>query len=771
MGAAQPAADDQEQPDDTLSPEAVARQVHGWWKKSTTHLNTWRTEAIENYDFVAGHQWTDDEIKTLQDQLRPVITFNRIGPMHDAVMGYEINGRQTIVAHARDAGPQDAGAAFMETEAIRWLRDEGQAEDEESDAFSDVFVTGYGWTNSRMDYDEDPMGLVDHSRVDPLSMRYDPTARKRNLVDARWVIHGEWKDKSEAENMWPGKSFTQTPADGANDPLDHTGGPVNVPENNFYTGTGTEQGDNTAGKVFVMEAQWWELKPFFMVLNPQSMKLEQVDEKTHATLKAQAAKVGQPVLSRKMQKRQYYRAFVSGGECLEVEEWACPKFSYQCITGKRDRNSNTFYGLVRAMKDPQRWANKWLSQTLHIVNSNAKGGFLAEEGVFTDVEAAEAKLAKPGPIIEVAQGRMAGIKDLPTAQLPTATFQLTQFAINSMRDTTGVNVELLGMTDRDQAGVLEAQRKQSAMTILAPLFDSLRRYRKNVGLVYLHYIQKYIPAGRLVRVVGEDGAKYVPLVKAPDTVTFDVIVDEAPTSPNQKEAVFASLLHLLPALMKAGIMLPPEIIDYIPGLPAPLAEKIRKKAMEPNPDADMAKKLEAEKAQADTAQAQADAQYKAAQAEEIRARTIVTLNGGDGSDQAKQVFEVQKMKHDADMEAGRQTVERDKLQLERERMLHERAMAELAAQNEERSRQYEAASQAQQQAPAEPDDQNEAMAIESVNQGISQLGADMGGRFDRLEQALAQIAGYVSAETELYVDPKTGKKRARKVIPSQTQVN
>ncbi len=68
----------------------------------------------------------------------------------------------------------------------------------------------------------------------------------------------------------------------------------------------------------------------------------------------------------------------------------------------------------------------------------------------------------------------ARMKEKPLPVLPSGHWQLMEFAIGSIRDTSGVNLELLGQKQNDQAGVLEYQRKQAAMTILATLFCSTR---------------------------------------------------------------------------------------------------------------------------------------------------------------------------------------------------------------------------------------------------------------------------------------------------------
>src|SRR6185312_14295444 len=104
-----------------------------------------------------------------------------------------------------------------------------------------------------------------------------------------------------------------------------------------------------------------------------------------------------------------------------------------------------------------------------------------------------------------------------------------------IRDTTGINLELLGLVEKEQPGILEHQRKQAGMTVLAGLFDALRRYRKDQGRLLLWYIQSFLSDGRLVRIGGQEQARYVPLVRQPGLVEYDVIVDDTPNSPNLKE--------------------------------------------------------------------------------------------------------------------------------------------------------------------------------------------------------------------------------------------
>ena len=91
------------------------------------------------------------------------------------------------------------------------------------------------------------------------------------------------------------------------------------------------------------------------------------------------------------------------------------------------------------------------------------------------------------------------------------------------------------------------------MTVLASLFDALRRYRKEQGRTLIKFIQDYLSDGRLVRILGGDGVeRYVPLIRDNTAIDADVVVDEAPSSVSQKERTFEILMQMLPNMANMG---------------------------------------------------------------------------------------------------------------------------------------------------------------------------------------------------------------------------
>lgn len=574
-----------------LTNEALYATLRDWFKVDQAHSDDWRANAKIDFDFAAGDQWKPEDKAALEEQKRPVITFNRALSIIKAVAGIEINGRHDTVFLPRGTSPGVVKVNELLTSASQWMADGCDADDEQSEAFQDAIVCGMGWTEQRISYDDEPDGMYVEGKVDPLEMVWDRSARAKNLKDARRLFRVRKMTLDEARDFVRGLGV-EMPFD---DDLDASWAigaetdPAKPVEEKRHRDENTSAFDPTC-EVHIVHAQWIERKPFYRVADQTTGRMLELDEERFNEYRDLATMHGLAFTYVRQTRKVYKQAFL--GKTILGDVMDCPgkdRFTFQCITGERHRNKGTWFGLIRLMRDPQMWANKWLSQTLHILNTTAKGGIIAEKDAFEDQREAQDTYAQPDAITWASEGAIqkGKIMQKPGVGIPTAYVNLLEFAIASIRDVTGINLELLGMRDANQPGILEHQRKQAAMTILATMFDSLRAFRKNVGRVRLHFIQQYLADGRLIRIAGDDGFMAVPLLRDMTLGDYEVIIDDAPTSPNQKQETWQFLMQLMPFFK--GMMTPEAavaMLEYSP-LPSKLVEQFKKLVLqgkEPPPE-------------------------------------------------------------------------------------------------------------------------------------------------------------------------------------------
>lgn len=603
--------------------EGLLRQMKMWYRADQDHSKTWRAEAKEDFDFRAGEQWSEVDKAKLKHLMRPVITFNRILPILNSVSGHEIGNRQEVRYFPREAG--DAKPNELLTEAGRWFRDLSDADDEDSEAFLDAATCGMGWTDTTLNYEEEEAGDPDMDVVSPIEMYWDCGARKKNLDDAERRTRVRQLPLAKARRLFPDADITELDAAWAKTEGDD-GEIEDQDREDQYEGDDTAEVADDSKLVTIVHTQYKARVDAYVVVDPMTGEKQELSPEEYKVLKKRYDEIGFPVASTRKVKTVVKDCFM-GATVLRHQEALCPdKFRYQCITAYQDKNKGTWFGLVRPMKDPQRWANKWMSQALDILNSTAKGGIMAEQDAVDNPREFEKNWARTDKVAWFKKDALAKnkIKEKPNSQFPAGFYQLMEYAVSSVRDVTGVSVEMLGMREADQPASLEYQRRQAGMTILQPLFSSLKRYRREHGKVMLYLIQNYLSDGRLVRILGEEGAQYVPLLKQSD-LKYDIVVDDMPNSPNQKEMTWAFVKELFPTL-------PPQIqlalVDTMP-LPETVVQKIKEAAASigEDPTAEQAKQLamaleeakvtltqaQAVKARADAEESTADAALKTSQ--------------------------------------------------------------------------------------------------------------------------------------------------------------
>jgi hypothetical protein len=670
--------------DEYLDAEDRMTEIRERYTAAKSHARIWRTDARKDFDFYAGNQWDEDDKQKLVEQQRVPVTFNRVGILIDAVIGYEVNNRQETRYIPRTQG--DAKVNELLTEGANYFRDQCDAEFEESDAFRDMCICGMGWTNDRLSDERNPQYDLVRDRVDPLRMLWDPSARKPNLDDARYVIFETSLDKAEAKALVPQWSGEYVAAEW----LDEDDTPGQGNPRMTYRGSSTDQTSDRDVKV--LEYQYCEDKIEHIINNPMSGQQAVMSDDKWEDVSDEDKKLFEGFHSTQ-RKRVWKRCICIGGEHFEIKHPYPGGPTFHCVTGKRDRNSGHWFGLMRGLRDPQMWSNKWLSQIMHLINTSAKPGYDVEKGAIDNVAEFEAKAAKPGAINVFRDGAVqkGAVQRREAASLPPDLANLMSYANDAMSDVSGVNQELLGMADREQAGVLEYQRKQSAVTLLAPLFDSFRRYRKISGRCWLHFMQNYMTDGRLIRITKDDGSQAhvqfqqgeVPNPSAgqtnqegqpepeylqffdPNVAEYDVIVDQSSSSPNLKEATWAAMQPMLPIIQERGG--PEEFmlaLEYSP-IPESFVEKLKqindKRAQQPpSPDPEMEKmKMQMQMKQAELQMKGQDAERQAQlemqkaqmqlQIEAKKAEQEMALSAAKAQ-QEMQLAE-QKMRHQLQLEA------------------------------------------------------------------------------------------------------------------------
>lgn len=573
-----------------LSDDLLFAKLKCMYEQDIAHTILWRKKARKDRDFYDGHQWSQEDKQTLKSQQRPCITMNRIKVLVNAVTGSEINNRREVQYYPREIG--DAIPSELLTSAGEWFRQQAKAEDEESIAFQDCVITGMGWVDTRLDFETSRDGSPVVQRLDPFKMVWDCSAERQNLEDAQRLWYVQDYSLGVAKRMFPGIDPAELSATWAIDGSDdHARGPGDIHDQTrarYYLGGQDEFNEGALDQklVRIIECRYLELEDFYSFRNP--MTGEWVDLETKEELDAieQQLKSLFPEfnisdVSRHLNRKVVKRVFLGGRILEKTDSPATPDgmFGWECITGYYDNKHRHYHGLVRSLIDVQNWTNKFFSQVMHILNSQSKGGILAERGVFDNEREAQESLARADSITYVKPNMLSANKLIPkpAAQFPAGFWNLFSESKDELTQISGLSPEFIGTREVNQPGVLESQRRQSTLNLLASLFNALRRYRQNQGKIVLYLIQNYLSDGRLIRIVGQGKARYVPLIREQIAdVEYDIIVDDAPTSPVEKEKTFAVIQQMLPMLQpylqnSPSVML--DVLRYSP-LPATLVENL-----------------------------------------------------------------------------------------------------------------------------------------------------------------------------------------------------
>lgn len=564
------------QPQDVQEPTDMLAQCRKWFRAAVEHGEDWRREAREDYEFVAGKQWTDEEIAAFQEDHRPVITINRIKPLLNILSGYQRLNRYDIDFLARTS--DDVELCQIRSGVTKYVMDRCNYDETESVTFLDCAIGGLGWFGTRYKFDHEIQdGEAVIERVDPFSMYVDPEAHETDFSDARFLIRAKWVAKDELKAVYPEQA--------------------DAIENNFAV-YDTAETDNESRpdidplywsselkKVRVIECWYKERTVTTVFITPDGQEVPQ-EQVTPEMVQMGMFQGSRDILRDEVKLCVFF-------DRTMLEEMASPyehgEFPYVPMIYHHYGVGDVPAGFVRDLKDPQREINKRRIQELHLLDTSANGGGWIEEGAMSPEQEAEFKRLNnvPGHFQKVTANslQMGRIMEREPKNPPAAIIQAEQQATDDLRTISGINESLLGVDIPSQSSgrAIELRQKQ-AVTHLAVIFDNLRHAKKKIANLlwgrrgHKGLIPQFYTAEKTYRIEGENGQQFVTVneqVATQDPIAgvivhtlndlsqgeFDIVIGDVVASATQRQAQLWSLIDAIGKLQIPADLIFDTIVD------------------------------------------------------------------------------------------------------------------------------------------------------------------------------------------------------------------
>lgn len=552
-----------EEPQDT-----EVMRFRQWFKEAVDGASDWREAAQEDYDFVTGQQWTDEEKRIFAETGRPTITVNRIKPLINVLSGYQRLNRYDIDFLPRTS--DDIDICQVRKGMTKYVLDQSDYEQEESLAFLDASIGGLGWFSVEYRYDDERGdGEAQVKREDPFGIYVDPESHKPDFSDAKYVCRAKWADKDELKAIYPEHAEEIDAQYQVYDSAEKTDGRQVIDPLWFKRDT---------EKVRLVEVWYKEKaeKRLWELTDGSRIYTDELEPGQAMEMLLQ----GQIVMERTVKVNVVKMAVIMDTVLLEQMDspYKHGYFPFVPLVCTYYGVGDLPAGFVRDLKDPQRELNKRRIQTLHILNTVGNGGGWIEDDAMTPDQQSEfeQKGSIPGHYTHVRPGAISSgkIMERGISAVPSGVMAAEQQATSDLSAISGINEALMG-TDipRESSGRAIALKQKQAVTHIAPMFDQLRATKKQIAILlwgktgHQGIIPQFYTADKIYRIEGQNGQQFIhvneqviqqdpmgnPIVSTLNDLShgdFDIVIADTQATTTARQA---QMWGLIDAVQKLGI--------------------------------------------------------------------------------------------------------------------------------------------------------------------------------------------------------------------------
>lgn len=571
-----------------IEPDKKVPTFIGWFRDSYRRGQPWRQEALESFAFVNGEQWDEAVCRDLDKEGRPHLTINKLLPQVETLSGLQRSNRLDIRALPR--GSKDAQSADLMSNLIEYTVNRSNGDYEQSECFDNGVIGGLGTLEVLRNYDDDLEGELLIRSCDPLQIFPDPEFRRADWDDARFVMKAPFKDPEElvfafgAQGPDMAGKIRAMCSRMKNDDWLTAFGVDQTLTGNIRQELGEAFFNTETKKVRVLEVYYRTTKRVAVVVAPDGevIPVETGIGSKSAMEVAEAQAKAMRGYADTRRVKVVRIATLLGWELLQDVPSPFPTRRFPIVPYFPLLIRNQFHGLTHHQKDPQREINKRRSQLLHHLNTSANSGWInGPNGADPAFMAANG--SKPGVIINH-QGEPP--TQIQPPQLPPGLFQLESLAERDIGQI-GVPDELMGQGNQKFISGRAKQATQFGGQVrVTRYFDQLRLTRKILGELLVSIIPRMYSERKIREIVDQEVSRAPDgsmaslveqaqndeeaavagldpvdaLIARARKLRYDIVVEDAPTLPTQRQAAFQQLMQL--ATLMPGVLGPEEILEH-----------------------------------------------------------------------------------------------------------------------------------------------------------------------------------------------------------------
>lgn len=511
--------------------------------------------------YFAGMQWDPIRKARLDRRKVPALTINKILPTMAAVFGEQLDNRAEIAFRPAKGGLQETADAL--TQVYLHVAQQNRMDWLETDVAADGFVTGRGYFDVRICYEDSLQGEVKLSRVHPGNVLLDPDGCEYDPDTWKSVFVTKWLTADDIRVLYNKEDGDYL---AVKDKSAYTYGydSIDAMRGTFASNSvRNAEAGNDHRRIRVIERQYRKLRVAKHFVDPVTGDTREIPadwEDARIAQLAQAAGVKvikRPVVS--------IRWTTTAEDVVLYDDWSAYKH-FTVVPFFPFLRDGATIGLVENLLDPQDLLNKTTSQELHVVNTTANSGWKVKRNALANmtVDELEQRGAETGLVVELDD--VGNLEKILPNQVPTGIERLGMKGDQYIKDISGMGDSVRGLDRADVAAkAIEAKQIASLVNLATPL-DNLTRTRHLLAGRILNLVQTYYTEERLLNIVGtgpEQQAVEVAVNQYDENLgrivndltvgEYGVVVVTAPARQTYEDAQFEEALRLRSEL---GVSIP-----------------------------------------------------------------------------------------------------------------------------------------------------------------------------------------------------------------------